>query len=919
MSSNQSELFKIKKMRIIISACLVCSVILVNNCRHKNNLGVFSIELQCEYNVNPLGVEAENPRLSWILKSDWRNQKQTAYQVLVSSSEENLKVNKGDLWNSGRVDSEQSVHNLYEGEKLSSRLRCFWKVRVWDQDNRLSAWSDPAYWEMGLLNQEDWKAKWIGYDCPSAPMLRKEFMVEKAVEDARIYISGLGYYELSINGVKVSDHVLDPGQTDYEKRVFYVTHDVKEHISKGTNAIGVILGDGWYNQTEVTEPKFGWGDAVYGEPRLILQMEIIYDDGSTEMILSDEDWKGSSGPIVSNNIYAGESYDARFEQSGWDEANFDDTVWGNIRIVEGPGGELVSQKLPPIKRRSIIKPVSLTNPKQGVYVYDMGQNFTGWAKLIAIEAEANTEIQLRFAESVHENGMIDPASTGVYATHVVQTDKYICKGSGQETWEPRFTYHGFRYVEMTGFPGTPVLENLEGVVVYTAVDEAGHFECSDEMLNRIHKTALGTFAVNLYSIPASDPHRERGAWLGDAHLCAEMSIYNLDMPLFWTKYIRDIETSSIGGVPQDVAPGRRQGGLRDVCQPDWASAYILLPWYMYLYYGDTSIVTEQWEGMTHLMDYLNNLSKDNIIYIGYGDLFAPGSVYPIETSVELTSTAFFYFDTKVMAVLSGVLDKKNDSIRYSQLSGEIKSAFNKKFYNEKDKSYGSQTADCLALYLGLVPGSDDTDVAMSLARNIEEKSNGHHATGVIGSRHLYWVLSNYGYGDLAQDMLNQTTYPSIGDLFNRGATTFWEYWGEREIDETSLGTRSKSHPFQGAYDAWFFNGIAGINPDPENPGFKHIFLQPQIIGNLVFAKAQYASMYGLIKSEWEVSENILSWFVSVPVNTTATVYIPTIKNETVKEGDDFASNAEGVKYIKVENGSSVYTIGSGEYTFIWDQ
>ena len=904
-------------MRSIV-VCIVSSVLLLTSCADQSSLEIFPIELRCEYDANPLGVEAENPRLGWMLISDLRDQKQTAYQILVASSEENLKANTGDLWNSGRVDSEESIHIMYEGEKLSSGLHCFWKVKVWDQDNRLSDWSEPAFWEMGLLNQEDWKAKWIGYNCPSAPMLRKEFMVDKPIKEARVYISGLGYYELSINGSKVSENVLDPGQTDYEQRAFYVIYDVTDIVKKGSNAVGVILGNGWYHQTVVKEARFGWGDADYGEPRLIFQMRILHDDGSETLIVSDDNWHGSAGPIVSNNIYAGESYDARLEQTDWNFQGFDDSGWGEVQVVDGPGGILVSQKLPPIKRMQLIKPVDLSNPESGIYVYDMGQNFSGWAKLNTIEAEAGTAIQLRFAESLHENGMIDPASTGGYATYVTQTDKYICKGTGAESWEPRFTYHGFRYVEMTGFPGKPGLENLEGIVVYTAVDKAGSFECSDEMLNRIHKTALWTQVGNMHSVPTDCPHRERCGWLGDAHLCAEMSIYNLDVPLFWLKYIRDIQTSSNNGIPNNIAPGRRTGGMRDDSQPDWASASILLPWYMYLYYGDKWIVYEHWGDMTGLMDHLKSLSKDNIIYMGYGDMFAPGSVYPIKTPVELTSTAFFYFDAKIMTVLSAALGKLDESDKYNQLAEDIKSSFNNHFYNEKDKTYGSQTADCLALYLGLAPKPDESDIAMSLARSITDQYNGHHATGIFGSRHLYWVLSRYGYGDIAQGMLNQTTYPSIGDLFNRGATTFWEYWGEREIDETSLGTRSKSHPFQGAYDAWFFNGIAGINPDPDNPGFKHIILQPQMIGNLTFAKAQYASIYGPIKSEWQVSENTSSWFVSIPVNTRATVYIPTVKNETVKEGDDLASNAVGVKFIKVENGSTVYDVGSGDYTFTWE-
>jgi len=443
-------------------------IFLISNCTRKVIEGIFPVELRCEYSVNPLGVESENPRLNWVLKSDKRNQKQTAYRILVSSSETNLKADRGDLWDSGRVDSGKSVQVGYEGKRLDSGIHCWWKVRVWDKADVMSNWSESAFWEMGLLKPEDWKAKWIGCDCQSAPLLRREFIINKTVRDARVYICGLGYYELSINGSRIGDHILDPGQTDYEQRAFYVIYDVTKNIKKGANVIGVILGDGWYNQKVVNKTGFGWDDVVYGKPRLIFQMHVNYDDGTEMLVVSDENWNFSEGPITANNIYAGESYDARLEQPGWDTPDFDDSNWGKVQLVDGPGGRLVSQKLPAIKRMKIVKPVELTNPEPDIYVYDMGQNFAGWVKL-RISAEKGTVIQLRFAESLHGNGMIDPASTGVYATHVVQTDRYICKGDGLEVWEPRFTYHGFRYVEMTGFPGTPTPENLEGIVVYTCL------------------------------------------------------------------------------------------------------------------------------------------------------------------------------------------------------------------------------------------------------------------------------------------------------------------------------------------------------------------------------------------------------------------------------------------------------------------
>ena len=505
--------------------------------------------------------------------------------------------------------------------------------------------------------------------------------------------------------------------------------------------------------------------------------------------------------------------------------------------------------------------------------------------------------------------MIDPASTGVYATNVVQTERYTCKGTGVEIWEPRFTYHGFQYVEMTGFPGKPSLENLEGIVVYTSAGKKGEFECSDKMLNRIHKTALWTSIGNIHSIITDCPHREKCGWLGD--LIAEMLIYNLDMPLLLTKFVRDIETTRRGGIPFDIAPGKRTGGRH----PDAGSTFIQLPWYLYLYYGDISLACKHYEGMSLFIDHLKKISKENIIYGGYGDLFSPGSVYPKNTPAELNSTALFYLDVKLMSKIAKILGKENDSEDYEQLAQKIKSAFNKKFYDKENKTYGSQTGDCLALNFGLVPEGDEPTVAKSLADDVIEKHNGHHSTGATSSKYIYGELSRYGYGDVAQKMLNQTTYPSIGDLFNRGATTFWEYWGEAEIDSTSLGVRSRNHPFQNGYDAWFYNGIAGINPDSENPGFKHIILKPQIIGNLTFAKAYYNSIYGTIISDWRINEGTFQWSVSIPVNTTATVYLPANNIDDISESGIPAKNAEGVKFLKMENGNAVFNVGSGDYIF----
>ncbi|MHC4122531.1 MAG: family 78 glycoside hydrolase catalytic domain [Planctomycetota bacterium] len=930
----------IKELSLLVFTVLsaaICSSCTDQPAQLSGYSSVIVKNLRCEYLTDPCGIDAANPRLSWVLESDQRGQKQIAYQILVATSAEKLKENKGDLWDCGKVRSDKSIQIKYSGQPLKSQMNCFWKVRVWDKNGKVSQWSKAAKWTMGLLEQADWKGRWITIGKREnediAPMFRREFTADKEIKKATAYICGLGYYELSINGDKIGENVLDPGQTDYEHRVFYVTYDVSGNLKKGTNAIGVMLGDGWYNQNKVwvTGAYSVKTGLSYGEPRLLMQIEVLYTDDTRQTIVTDQTWKVTASPILSSNVYAGETYDARLEQPGWNKPAFDDSKWTNVKLIDGPGGKLFSQMLPPIKAMKTIQPVELKNPKPTVYVYNMGQNFAGWARL-KVKAKAGTKINLCFAETIHENGMIDPASTGVFATKVVQTDTYICKGTGIEIWEPRFTYHGFQYVEMTGFDGTPNLDNLKGIVVHTAVDKAGSFDCSDSMLNRIHKAAIWTEISNLHSIPTDCPARERCGWTGDAHVSAEMTIYNFDMAGFWTKYIGDIATSSSAaakmeiyghgfldrkidikpaGLPTMVVPGKRKCGQ---ASPDWGTAAVQIPWYLYVYYGDEEVLRRNYKNMKQWLEHLESLAKDYIIYEGLGDWCPPGSVPPKDTPIELTSTACFYFDTIIMHRTAELLGQKDEAEKYKQLSGKTKKAFINKFFDYSNKTFGSQTADSLALYLELVPDDAEQDIADSLARDVMEKHKGHHSTGIMGSRHLYWALSNYGHGNVAKTILNQATYPSIGYLFSLGATTLWECWGEAELDK-EWEPRSLNHPMQGGFDAWFYSGIAGINPDVDNPGFKHIILKPQLFNELTFAKAEYDSIHGRIVSDWKIEDSKFIWNVTVPVNTTATVYIPAKDVKDVTEGGKSAIKADFVEFSRLENNRAVFLLSSGSYKF----
>lgn len=869
--------------------------------------------LYCDYVENPLGIDNRKPKLSWTINSTERNQKQTAYQILVSSTPELLNNDKSDIWNTGKIKSEQSVHVVYQGKKLESAKKYFWKVRVWDKHNIKSEWSAPANWEMGLLEPDLWKAQWVGYDSEVAPLFRKEVEISQPLKEARIYISGLGFYELSINGSKVGDHVLDPGQTDYEQRTFYVTYDITQQLKQGMNLIGVMLGNGWYNQNAVNSAKYGWENVAYGEPRLLLQAHLTFADGSEKWVVSNDTWKAYPGPVTSNNLYAGEQYDARLEPSGWNTSGFDDKDWNNVNLTDAPGSKLVCQNIPPIKKMNTITPINITNPKPGIYIYDMGQNFAGWAKLV-VKADAGTKIQLRFAECLDENGMIEPASTGVYATGVVQTDSYICEGKGLEIWEPRFTYHGFRYVEMTGFPGIPKKDNIVGIVVYSSLQKAGEFNCSDERINRLHQTALWTEISNLYSIPTDCPHREKCGWLGDAFLTSDMTIYNFDAATFWSKFLDDIETSSKGEIPNNIAPGRRRGGK----SPDWGTAFIQLTWNMYLYYGDKSVIKEHYEALILFMNHLQQIAKENIIYEGIGSLFSPTRITPEKTPIAFTTTMVYYFCADVISRMSKTIGKKLDAERYTLLAQQIKDSFNKKFYNKTGKTYEGQEKNALALAFNLVPTEDQQAVAETLNKNFVENQNYHVSTGIFGSRYIYEVLAQYGYGETVKRILHEDTFPSYGYLFSRGATTFWENWGEPKFEdrpEIRGDDRSKNHPFQGGFDVWFYQGIAGINPDPENPGFKHIIFQPQLTNLLDSTEASYNSMYGLISSKWQNIDNTFKWSVSVPVNTTATIYIPADDQKSIFENGKHIGNSKDIEFVCEETNCMVFKLGSGEFSF----
>ena len=861
--------------------------------------------LECEYLTDPLGIDVVTPRLSWKLSPDGSFIKQQSYHILAADNLKDLENNIGNLWDTKKVHSDQSIQLKYKGNKLVSRQKVFWKVRVWNQDDEISGWSKIATWEMALLQSSEWKANWIGTGELKNPKrklknptsyFRKEFIVEKGIQNARIYISSIGYFELFINGKKIGDHVLSPNQTNYDKRQetgfedkrvanmssrnLYETFDISKYLQNGKNVIAVILGNGWSYRPERVE----YLPLNYGLPHFIAQLEIDFPKSEKQQILSDATWKYNKGPIVENSIYHGEVYDARLEQPGWNKKGFDDKKWSEVQVVRSPKGKLHAQMSPPDRVTSTIKPVSIKTLKKGVYVYDFGTVFSGWAKL-KISGKKGSKIKMTFLE---DNG-----------NNFEQRDTYILKGEGTEIWEPKFTWHAFRYVEVSSPDISLTIENLEGKLVHTDVNSAGTFNSSNELFNRILNDFKNTQLDNMHGgIPSDCPHRERRGYTGDGQIAAQAAIYSLDMKSFYTKWLHDIadaQNSKTGYVPNTVPFQNGAGGT------PWGSAYIIIPWYMYLYYGDTTILKEHYEGMKHYLDYLKTQtdSEGLIVENNLGEWVPPVST---EIPPSFVSSAFYFYDLTLMHHIATILNKDNDAKTFLKTKKRVKDSFNTRYYKPKKSCYsiGWQGANVFPLAFDLVPKKYEAEVFQSLVYNVEVKAKGHFDTGVMATPYLLEVLTKYGRTDLAYTVMNRRDFPSFGYNIERGATSLWEDW---------VGNDSHSHPMFGSVTSWFFKSLGGINPDPKSPGFKHIIIKPNIVSEIDFANTTYPSRYGKIKSDWKINNDTFKLHVTIPPNTSASVFIPT---STV---DHVSTDHSKVKFIGFENNFAHYEVPSGEYDF----
>jgi alpha-L-rhamnosidase len=1027
-------------------------------------------------------MDATQPHLSWQMRDSRRGAAQQAYQVLVATSPKLLGNDQADVWNSGKVNSDESARVPYGGKALRSRQRYYWKVKLWDHDGRPSAWSEPAWWEMGLLAPADWQAEWIGkdldpplpavppgnwvwhpqdqgkwhmvylrkpfavppgktvqraavyaavddsyelkmndqsvgairnfapmrgmrfhsyevtkwikaganalqlaavftgkrpngrggavmtlvinyadgstdairsddtweaavndstgwrteapatatwsraqvlepldgpifgkvapaYEAPRAIRVRKEFIVPKKLRRARAYVTGLGGYYLHFNGKVVSRDLLAPGWTNYYKRIQYQVYDVTDLLKTGKNAAGAELGNLWWSG-DVNHR--GMAQYVDGPLRFLLQLHLAYDDGTEEILLTDRTWKVHPSPITFNSIYDGESHDARLETPGWDRADLGDAGWLAAEIIPEKKDILVAEQVEPIRATQEITPVSVKQLRPGTFIFDLGQNIAGWARL-KVQGPAGTKITLRFAEILNEDGSLNTAPL----RSAKATDEYTLRGGAPETWEPRFTYHGFQFVELTGFPGTPDKNTITGVVLHTDAPETGRFACSNELINRVQRNITWGQRGNMHSVVTDCPQRdERLGWTGDAQIFAMTAYYNRDMTLMFRKYMRDLVDSQVanGNVcnanPNSFEEGSAPAG--------WADAIVIVPWRVYQFTGDKRILAENYPAMVKWHEQKKRESKNFLHeYWTFGDWVSVEN-----TPEQPISSMYHYYSTKLLGRIAAELGKSDEAQQYAQLAANIARVCNEKYLNRNTLTYesGTQTANLLPLAFGLPAPAEAPRVAQHVVDNVKSRDN-HLSTGFLGTQYILPVLSDYGHHELAYQLATQRTYPSWGYMVDKGATTIWELWNS---DQQGPDMNSRNHYAYGTVGEWFFGYLAGIRPDEAAPGFKRILIAPRPAGDLAWAEASLQTPYGPVKSRWDRKGSGLTLSVTVPANATAEVRLPNSRQAalTVSESGkpllragEAAGSVTGIEVSKADGTGAVLRVGAGNYAF----
>ncbi|TDD97799.1 glycoside hydrolase family 78 protein [Flavobacterium cellulosilyticum] len=919
---------------IVFLFCLLISFI--------SNGQVTVEHLTCEMAENPLAIVQTKPRLSWQLVSNESNVSQKGYQILVASSEAKLQTNEADIWDSGKIMSSQSQLISFNGKELKNESKYFWKVKIWNQKNKVSNWSPIASFRIAAANS-DLNPTWIGaitkanshlpegrnYHTATfnrekkealinasdslsrrSIQLRKSFEVKKEIKAAVVSISGLGHYELTINGKKVGNSEFAPLWTDYDKSVNYNTYELTAAaLQKGENVIGVLLGNGMYNTLAERYSKFY---VSFGPPTLFFKMRVVYKDGSEEIIKSDKSWKYSKSPITYNSIFGGEDYNANLEQKGWDSKGFDDSNWSKVVVQEAPKGVLRAQTAPPITIQKQYDIKDANEIKPNFYVFNMGQNLSGFPT-IKVQGKKGQMLRFWVGEGLNDDGTIGQGRSG--KPYYFQ---YTLKGDGVEEWQPKFSFYGYQYiqVENVNYMETknnqfPTIIDLKSNFIYNSAGEAGTFECSNDIFNKAHELINNSIKSNFQSVMTDCPHREKLGWLEEIHLNGPGLFFNYNMQSYFPAIMQNIaDAQRDNGLIPTIAPEYVVFGGDFTDSPEWGVTGIILPWMYYEQYGDISLLKKYYPVMKRYVDYLTSRSKNNIVSYGLGDWYDYGTHaagYSKNSPIALSATSHYYYGTLLFVKAARLLNKGEDIAKYEALTEEIKKAFNTEFFNEKTKQYGtnSQFSNAVPIFMDIVEPQYKSAVMQNLLDDIKAKGN-RLSTGDVGNRYLFQALARNGENEMMYKMNNHYDAPGYGFQIKFGLTTLTEQWDPRKGN-------SWNHFMMGQIEEWFYQSLAGIVPDEAHPGFKHFFIQPEIVGDMTFVKATYESIYGKIASAWEKKDGKLFLKIEIPANTSATIKLPVPENSEIKV------NGKTVEKLKLEvsydanQKISTLELGSGIY------